>query len=55
MVKKTNKEGITGQIFLFDFNHPDKDAVPLEIEGNLDRDTFQPHGMSIWEDKRMSK
>ena len=44
---------IKGQIMLFDANTPDKRAVPLKIEGNIDLDVFNPHGISIWQEKGM--
>ena len=44
-----------GNIFLFDFKKQRHGAHALDIVGNLDRDTFSPHGLSIWEDTRHSK
>ena len=38
-----------GQIFLFDFRKPEV-ATPVEIIGGLDMKSFNPHGMSIWND-----
>ena len=42
-----------GNIFLFDFNHPDKDLVKLTFTGtNFDSSTFSPHGISSYEDDK---
>ncbi|KAK2181928.1 hypothetical protein NP493_376g03003 [Ridgeia piscesae] len=41
-----------GNIFLFDFKKQRHGTHALDIVGNLDRDTFSPHGLSIWEDTR---
>ena len=45
---------IKGQILLFDPVATVKRAVPLSIEGDIDLDTFNPHGLSLWEEKGMS-
>ena len=42
---------IRGYIMLYDVNSPNKGAVPLTIEGNLNLDEFNPHGISIWREK----
>ena len=45
-----------GQLFLFDFNHPEKDITKLKVSGkDLKIDTFKPHGLSVYEDKKSGK
>ncbi|XP_070532152.1 serum paraoxonase/arylesterase 1-like [Ptychodera flava] len=39
-----------GRIYLFDFNHPEKNVAELPLTGNIDRDTLRPHGISLYED-----
>ena len=40
-----------GQILLLDANSPQKGAMPLTIEGNIDLKLFNPHGISLLEEK----
>lgn len=46
-----NVNYIQGRLYLFDFSHPEKDAVQLEIYGQsqFDLKSFEPHGMDIYE------
>ena len=45
-----------GQLFLFDFNHPEKDITKLKFSGkDFKIDTFNPHGVSVYEDKKSGK
>ncbi|XP_030829826.1 serum paraoxonase/arylesterase 2 isoform X2 [Strongylocentrotus purpuratus] len=41
-------QGILGQVFLFDFNHPDLDPINIQIIG-IDKAAWIPIGMDIWE------
>ncbi|XP_070532150.1 serum paraoxonase/arylesterase 1-like [Ptychodera flava] len=41
---------LKGRIFLFDFNHPEKNAVEVALEGDFDRENFCPLGISLYED-----
>ncbi|XP_070532142.1 serum paraoxonase/arylesterase 1-like isoform X1 [Ptychodera flava] len=41
---------LKGRIFLFDFNHPEKNAVEIALEGDFDRENFYPLGISLYED-----
>ncbi|XP_077977303.1 serum paraoxonase/arylesterase 1-like [Glandiceps talaboti] len=41
---------LKGRIFLFDFNHPEKNAAEVPLLGDFDRDNFYPHGISLYED-----
>ncbi|XP_077867925.1 serum paraoxonase/arylesterase 2-like [Saccoglossus kowalevskii] len=43
---------IRGKIFLFDFNHPENDVIELPLKGDFDRDSFYPHGISLYEDDK---
>ncbi|XP_077996149.1 serum paraoxonase/lactonase 3-like [Glandiceps talaboti] len=43
---------IRGRIFLFDFNHPEKNSVELPLNGDFDRDNFYPHGISVYENPK---
>ena len=45
-------DGVKGQILWFDFKSPTKPPVPVKIEGNINPDTFSPHGISSWRDHR---
>ena len=41
---------LKGNIYLFDFNDPDKNATRLSIiSDTMNMDVFDPHGLSIWE------
>ena len=41
---------LKGNIYLFDFNDPDKNATRLSIiSDTMNMDVFHPHGLSIWE------
>ena len=45
-----------GQLFLFDFNHPEKDITKLKFSGkDFKIDTFNPHGVSLYEYKKSGK
>ena len=45
-----------GQLLLFDFNHPEKDVIKLKFSGkDFTIDTFNPHGVSVYEDKKSGK
>lgn len=55
LLTQCNHKYTPGRIYLFDFNQPDMNAVPLEIVGgslSLTRDpvAFDPHGMDIIDD-----
>ena len=41
-----------GNFYLFDFKHPDNDVKKLHLPStpNFNRSTFNPHGISIWQD-----
>ncbi|KAI0210243.1 Serum paraoxonase/arylesterase 1 [Lamellibrachia satsuma] len=41
---------VPGNILLFDFKKPTLGVHALDIVGDLDRPTFSPHGLSIWND-----
>ncbi|XP_077987021.1 serum paraoxonase/arylesterase 1-like [Glandiceps talaboti] len=41
---------IKGKIFIFDFNHPDKNVVEVPLLGDFDIDNFYPHGISLYEE-----
>ncbi|XP_070532146.1 serum paraoxonase/arylesterase 1-like [Ptychodera flava] len=43
---------LEGKISLFDFNHPENNAVELPVKGNFDRENFYPHGISLYEDPK---
>ncbi|XP_077986627.1 serum paraoxonase/arylesterase 2-like [Glandiceps talaboti] len=42
---------LKGRIFVFDFNHPEKNVVEVTLNGDFDRSNFYPHGISLYEDK----
>lgn len=44
---------IKGRIYLYDFKNIDLGLRELKISStnNFSRDTFYPHGISVWEDK----
>ena len=47
---RCNPKFTKGNLYLFDFNHPDNNVTKLNIiSENLDLDTFDPHGMDIIE------
>lgn len=37
-----------GNVFLIDMNRPDQPAEPVQITGDVDPDSFNPHGLSAW-------
>ena len=39
-----------GVMKLFDFKQPEKGAMDLKIKGDLDMATFNPHGISLWQE-----
>lgn len=39
-----------GQIYILDLLHPKPTPVKLRIKGNLDLDSFNPHGISTYTD-----
>ena len=41
---------VKGQIFIMDTQDENPTAVSVPIEGDLDLDTFRPHGLSLWSD-----
>ncbi|XP_072026107.1 serum paraoxonase/arylesterase 2-like [Amphiura filiformis] len=42
-----------GNIFLFDFNHPEKNAIKLKFTGkDFDYTRFSAHGIDVYEDKK---
>ncbi|XP_006813028.1 serum paraoxonase/lactonase 3-like [Saccoglossus kowalevskii] len=43
---------VKGRIFLFDFNNPDENATEISLVGNFGRDSFYPHGISLYEDPK---
>jgi len=56
MMTNCNPKYVKGNIYLFDFNYPDKNVTKLTIEGdNFDTFAFHPHGMDILEDKNNGK
>ncbi|CAH1798229.1 unnamed protein product [Owenia fusiformis] len=45
-----------GDVYLFDFNAPEGNAVKLEIKGDtFNKKTFNPHGISLYEDSKQGK
>ena len=42
-------------IFLYDFKRPENPAVPVLLEGDLDVEKFNPHGLSVYQDQTSSK
>lgn len=39
-----------GAIFLFDFKKPTEKVQELKIQGEkFDKETFNPHGISVWQ------
>ena len=44
-----------GQIMLVDTKASSTKAVPLVIQGGLDRETFSPHGISLWKDTKFGR
>ena len=43
--------GRKGQIFFYDLKKRDKKVTPLKITGDINLDRFEPHGISLWQDK----
>ncbi|XP_070532140.1 serum paraoxonase/arylesterase 1-like [Ptychodera flava] len=43
---------LEGKISLFDFNHPENNAMELPLKGHFDRENFHPHGISLYEDPK---
>ncbi|XP_070532154.1 serum paraoxonase/arylesterase 1-like [Ptychodera flava] len=43
---------LKGKIFLFDFNHPEKNLVEVPLKGSIDAASFYPHGLSLYEDPK---
>ena len=41
-----------GKVLMFDFRYPNTGAIEVHIQGNFDIDSFNPHGISIWEDEQ---
>lgn len=39
-----------GKIYVLDLLHPKPTPVELQIRGNLDLDSFNPHGISVYSD-----
>lgn len=39
-----------GKIYILDLLHPKPSPVELQIRGNLDLDSFNPHGISVYTD-----
>ncbi len=37
-----------GNVLLMDLIHPDGDPEILHLEGNINKDDFNPHGLSTW-------
>ncbi|XP_041374820.1 serum paraoxonase/arylesterase 2-like [Gigantopelta aegis] len=52
--KEANRKG---RMYLFDFNHPEKNVVELILTSTkvFNRETFSPHGLSAWEDKKTKR
>ncbi|XP_067685764.1 serum paraoxonase/arylesterase 1-like [Haliotis asinina] len=46
-----------GRIYLFDMNNPKKEVQEMSLTSTkeFDKDRFQPHGISVWEDKKTGK
>ncbi|XP_071100728.1 serum paraoxonase/arylesterase 2-like isoform X2 [Haliotis cracherodii] len=46
-----------GTIYLFDMNDPKKNVQEMNLTSTkeFDKDRFQPHGISVWEDKKAGK
>lgn len=40
-----------GKIYVLDLLHPKPNAVVLQIKGNLDLSSFNPHGISVYTDE----
>ncbi len=43
-----NYAGRKGAILVFDLHHPEKDVKAVNIQGNLDMDLFNSHGLTSW-------
>lgn len=41
-----------GKMLLFDFNNPQNNVVELKFNEEFDAASFNPHGMSLWEDEK---
>ena len=51
LLTNCNKKYLRGNIYLFDFNHPEKNVTKLVIQGEaIDLKTFEPLGMDVYED-----
>lgn len=47
------RNNLAGHVYLYDFKQPQQGVRQLKIVSthHLDRGTFAPHGISVWEDK----
>ena len=53
--RSPSKQEPPGEIMMFDFDKPDQEATAVPIEGNLDKISFNPHGISVWKDPEIGK
>ncbi|XP_046584014.1 serum paraoxonase/arylesterase 1-like [Haliotis rubra] len=52
-----SENNVTGRIYLFDMNNPKKEVQEMSLTSTkeFDKERFQPHGISAWEDKKTGK